>query len=50
VAAAMGTYTWKDAGKKAEKGANITCSIPGAKNTAREAARLAIRILQDLEG
>lgn len=50
VAAAMGKYTWKDAGKKAEKGAGITCSIPGAKNTAREVARLAVRIMQDLEG
>ena len=48
VAAVMGKVTWKDAGKKAEKGAKITCSIPGAKNTAREAARLAIRILEDL--
>jgi hypothetical protein len=50
VAAAMGKYTWKDAGKKAEKGARITCSIPGAKDTAREVARLAVRILKDLEG
>lgn len=49
VAAAMGKYSWKDAGKKAEKGANITCSIPGAKNTAREVARLAVRIMEDLE-
>lgn len=50
VAAVMGKHTWKDAGKKAEKGASITCSIPGAKGTAREAARLAVRIMQDLEG
>lgn len=50
VAAAMGKYTWKDAGKKAERGASITCSIPGAKNTAREVARLAVRIMKDLEG
>lgn len=50
VAAAMGKYSWKDAGKKAEKAANITCSIPGAKDTAREVARLAIRIMKDLEG
>ncbi len=49
VAAAMGKYSWKDAGKKAEKGANITCSIPGAKNTAREVARLAVRMMEDLE-
>jgi hypothetical protein len=49
VAAAMGKYSCKDAGKKAEKGANITCSIPGAKNTAREVARLAVRIMEDLE-
>jgi hypothetical protein len=46
----MGKYSWKDAGKKAEKGARITCSIPGAKGAAREAARLAVRIMQDLEG
>lgn len=50
IAAAMGEYTWKDAGKQAEKGANITCSIPGAKGTAREVARLAVRIMKDLEG
>lgn len=50
VAAAMGKYSWKDAGKKAEKAAKITCSIPGAKDTAREVARLAIRIMKDLEG
>jgi hypothetical protein len=49
VAAAMGKYSWKDAGKKAEKAARITCSIPGAKDTAREVGRLAVRILKDLE-
>jgi len=49
VAAAMGKYTWKDAGKRAEKAAKITCSIPGAKDTAREVARLALRIMKDLE-
>ena len=49
-AAAMGKYTWKDAGKIAEKSATITCSIPGAKDTAREVARLAVRIMKDLEG
>jgi hypothetical protein len=45
----MGKYSWKDAGKKAEKAARITCSIPGAKDTAREVAKLALRILKDLE-
>lgn len=50
VAAAMGKYSWKEAGKKAEKGASITCSIPGAKGTAREVGRLAVRIMKDLEG
>ena len=49
-AAAMGKHTWKDAGKIAEKAAKITCSIPGAKGTAREVGRLAVRILKDLEG
>ncbi|MBC7248839.1 MAG: hypothetical protein H5T62_01015 [Anaerolineae bacterium] len=49
VAAAMGKYTWKDAGKVAEKGAKITAAIPGAKDTAREVARLAVRIMKDLE-
>jgi len=49
VAAAMGKYTWKDAGKVAEKGARITAAIPGAKDTAREVARLAVRIMKDLE-
>jgi hypothetical protein len=46
---AMGKYTWKDAGKKAEKGGRITCSIPGAKDTARQVGRLVERIMQDLE-
>ncbi len=50
VAAAMGKYAWKDAGKVAEKGAKYTSAIPGAKNTAREVGQLAIRILKDLEG
>ena len=49
VAAAMGKYGWKDAGKIAEKGAKITAAIPGAKVTAREVARLAVRIMKDLE-
>jgi hypothetical protein len=49
VAATMGKHTWKDAGKIAEKAATITCSIPGAKDTAREVARLALRIMKDLE-
>jgi len=49
VAAALGKYGWKDAGKVAEKGAKITAAIPGSKNTAREVARLAVRIMNDLE-
>jgi len=49
VAATMGKHTWKDAGKIAEKSATITCSIPGAKDTAREVARLAVRIMKDLK-
>jgi hypothetical protein len=49
-AVAMGKYSWKDAGKKAERGARITCSIPGAKETAREVGRLVERIMKDLEG
>ena len=48
VATAMGKYSWKDAGKKAEKGACITCSIPGAKQTAREVSRLVERISKDM--
>lgn len=48
-AVAMGKYTWKDAGKKAEKGGRITCSIPGAKDTARQVGRLVERIMKDLE-
>lgn len=50
VAATMGEYTWKDAGKIAEKATTITCSTSGAKDTAREVARLALRIMKDLEG
>jgi hypothetical protein len=49
VAAAMGKHTWKDAGKIAEDGATINRAIPGAKEKAREAARLAVGIMADLE-
>ena len=49
VAAAMGKMSWKDAGKKAEEGANITRAIPGAKEKAREVAQLAVRIMKDLK-
>ena len=49
VAAVMGKYSWKNAGKVAEKGAKITAAIPGAKNTAREVGQLAIRIMKDLD-
>lgn len=49
VAVAMGKYSAKDAGKKAEKAACITCSIPGAKDTARQVGRAVERILQDLQ-
>ncbi len=49
VAAALGKYTAKDAGKCAESGAHITCSIPGAKGTVKEVSALALRILKDLE-
>ena len=49
VASALGKYTAKDAGKCAESGAHITCSIPGAKGTVKEVSALALRILKDLE-
>jgi hypothetical protein len=49
VAAAMGKHTWKDAGKIAEDGATINRAIPGAKEKAREAGRLAVSIMADLE-
>jgi methylthioribose-1-phosphate isomerase len=48
VAAVMGVETWEDAGKIAEKGGFITAAIPGAKDTAREVAKTAIRLMQDL--
>ncbi|HZK18396.1 MAG TPA: hypothetical protein VFD15_03690 [Clostridia bacterium] len=48
VAAAMGKHNWKDAGKIAEKGAKQSAAIPGGKDTAREVAELAVRILEDL--
>ena len=50
VGATLGKYSPKEAGKCAEKGARITCSIPGAKATVNEVAGLALRIMQDLEG
>ncbi len=46
VAAAMGKYTWKDAGKLAEQGAYITGAIPGAKDIARKVAKLAVEIVK----
>jgi len=49
VAAAMGKYTAKEAGKCAESGAHVTCSIPGAKGTIKEVSALALRIMKDLE-
>ena len=47
IAATMGIYSWKDAGKQAEKVAHQTRSIPGAKEKAREVARLAVRMMED---
>jgi hypothetical protein len=49
VAAAAGKMGWKDAGKCAEKGACITNAIPGAKDTAREVAKFAERLMKDME-
>ncbi len=46
VAAAMGKYNWKDAGKLAENGAYITGAIPGAKDAARKVAKLAVEIMK----
>lgn len=50
VAAAMGVHSWKDAGKLAENGAKLTAAIPGGKETAREVAKTAVRIMKDLQG
>lgn len=50
VAAALGTHSAKEAGKCAETGARVTCSIPGAKSTVKEVSALALRIMKDLEG
>lgn len=50
VATAMGKMSWKDAGKQAEKAGFMTCSIPGAKDKARQVAKIAVRILRDLQG
>jgi len=47
VAAVMGVQNWEDAGKIAEKGGFITAAIPGAKDTAREVAKTAIKMMQD---
>jgi hypothetical protein len=50
VAATMDKMTAKEAGKCAETGARITCSIPGAKDTVKHVSALALRIMKDLEG
>jgi hypothetical protein len=49
VAAAMGKHDPKEAGKLAEKGADLTRAIPGSNEKAQEVAALAVRIMQDLE-
>jgi hypothetical protein len=49
VAAVSGKMSAKDAGKCAEKGACITNAIPGAKESARNVANLAIRLMKDME-
>ncbi|QTX31698.1 hypothetical protein KAR29_10100 [Aminithiophilus ramosus] len=49
VAALTGKMDWKEAGKRAEAGACITSAIPGAKETARSVARLALRLMADME-
>ena len=49
VAALAGKMDWKEAGKRAEAGACITNAIPGAKDTARSVARLALRLMADME-
>jgi len=48
VAAAMGKYSWKEAGERAEKGADLTRAIPGTKEKAQVVAELAVRIMKDL--
>ena len=50
VAAAMGKHAPKEAGKLAEKGADLTRAIPGASEKAEEVAAMAARIMKDLEG
>lgn len=48
-AAVMGVETWEDAGKIAEKGGSVTAAIPGAKETAREVAKTALKMMQDFD-
>jgi hypothetical protein len=48
VAAAMGKCSCKEAGEKAEKGADLTRAIPGTKQKAQEVAEMAVRIMKDL--
>ncbi|MDR9770595.1 hypothetical protein [Acetomicrobium sp.] len=49
IAATAGKLSWEEAGELAEKGAYITRAIPGGKETAQRAAKLAIRIMQDMK-
>ena len=48
MAAATEKYTPKEAAKYANKGANLTRAIPGAKEKALESAAMAQRLLKDL--
>ncbi|KUO65962.1 MAG: hypothetical protein APF84_01500 [Gracilibacter sp. BRH_c7a] len=49
VAAVMGVASWEDAGKMAEQGAKLTAAIPGGKESAREVAKEALRIMKELK-
>lgn len=47
VVAAMGLMDWQEAGKEVERVADQTRTIPGAKEKARQVARLAVRMMRD---
>jgi hypothetical protein len=49
MAAVMGVLGPKEAAELAEKGARITAAIPGAKETAYDVAKAALRIMKDLK-
>ena len=50
MATVMGLVSWEEAGKRAEKGAStLTAGIPGLAESAKEIARISLRLMDDFK-